>query len=290
MFLRKLDKNEITALALGEFDGIHRAHKKLIEQLGACGAMVVIDKNRADITPKRRRDEFVPNPCFYYDFFAIKDLNSKEFVALLKKDFPNVNKIVIGYDFRFGKDRAGGKDELDKLFDGKVVIVPEFCYDGISVHTTKIRAFLQACEIFQANRLLGREYAIIGFIRKGQGLGSKKLYPTINLRIDEYLIPGFGVYAGRIRIKENIYDSVIFIGQRLSTDGKFSLEAHILDTKIETEENEKCELFFVDFIRQNRKFFKLDNLKMQITEDIKNARESLKSCKIYPDQLIRVIR
>ncbi|MDR0762484.1 MAG: bifunctional riboflavin kinase/FAD synthetase [Campylobacteraceae bacterium] len=290
MFSHKLNKNEINALALGEFDGIHRAHRKLIEQLGAHGAMVVIDKNRADITPRRRRDEFVPNPCFYYDFSHIKNLSSEEFVALLKKDFPNVNKIVVGYDFRFGKDRAGGADELNKLFNGEVVIVSEFCYDGISVHTAKIRAFLQACEIFQANRLLGREYALIGFVQKGQGLGSKELYPTVNLRVDEYLIPGFGVYAGRTKIKENIYNSVIFIGKRVSTDGKFSLETHILDTKIEIEENEKCELFFVDFIRQNRKFFKLDDLKAQINEDIKNSRESLKSCKIYPDQLTRVIK
>ncbi|MDR2789866.1 MAG: bifunctional riboflavin kinase/FAD synthetase [Campylobacteraceae bacterium] len=290
MFSHKLNKNEINAIALGEFDGIHRAHKKLIEQLGARGAMVVIDKNRADLTPKRRRDEFVPNPCFYYDFADIKDLNSEEFVALLKKDFPNINKIVIGYDFRFGKDRAGGIDELDALFGGKVVTIPEYCYDGISVHTTKIRAFLQSCEIFQANRLLGREYALVGFVQKGQGLGERELYPTVNLRVDEYLIPGFGVYAGRTKIKERIYDSVIFIGQRLSTDGKFSLEAHILDRKIEVEESEKCELFFVDFIRQNRKFLKLDDLKAQITEDIKNARDSLKSCKIYPEALMKVQR
>ncbi|MDR1007721.1 MAG: bifunctional riboflavin kinase/FAD synthetase [Campylobacteraceae bacterium] len=290
MFSHKLDKNEINALALGEFDGIHRAHRKLIEQLGAYGAMVIIDKNRADVTPKRRRDEFVPNQCFYYNFSNIKDLSSEEFIALLKQDFPNVDKIVVGYDFRFGKNRAGDIEELGRLFDGKVVIVPEFCYDGIAVHTTKIRAFLQACEIFQANRLLGREYALIGFVQKGQGLGSKELYPTINLRVDEYLVPGFGVYAGRIRIKESIFDSVIFIGQRLSTDGNFSLETHILDKKIDIKDNEKCELFFVDFIRQNRKFSKLDDLKAQITKDIKNARESLKSCKIYPDQLIRVTR
>jgi riboflavin kinase/FMN adenylyltransferase len=290
MFSHELSKNEINALALGEFDGIHRAHRKLIEQLGARGAMVVIDKNRADITPKRRRDEFVPHPCFYYDFFAIKDLDSEEFVALLKKDFPNVNKIVVGYDFRFGKNRAGGIEELDRLFHGKVVIVPEFCYDGISVHTRKIRAFLQSCEIFQANRLLGREYAIVGFVQKGQGLGGKELYPTVNLRVEEYLIPGFGVYAGRTKIKEDIYDSVIFIGQRLSTDEQFSLEAHILDRTIEVEENEKCELFFVDFIRQNRKFFKLYDLKAQISEDIQNARDSLKSCKIYPDPLTKVVK
>ncbi|MDR2100619.1 MAG: bifunctional riboflavin kinase/FAD synthetase [Campylobacteraceae bacterium] len=290
IFSHKLDKNDINALALGEFDGIHRAHRKLIEQLGARGAMVVIDKNRADITPKQRRDEFVPNSCFYYDFFSIKGLSSEEFVALLKRDFPNVKKIVIGYDFRFGRNREGGIEELEKLFEGKVVIVPEFCYDGISVHTTKIRAFLRSCEIFQANRLLGREYALVGFVQKGQGIGGKELYPTVNLRVEEYLIPGFGVYAGRTKIKENIYDSVIFIGQRLSTDEKFSLETHILDIKVETKENEKCELFFVDFIRQNRKFFKLDDLKMQISEDIKNARESLKSCKIYPDQLTKVIR
>jgi riboflavin kinase/FMN adenylyltransferase len=290
MFSHKLNRNEIDTIALGEFDGIHRAHRKLIEQLGARGAMVVIDKNRADITPKQRRDEFVPNPCFYYDFFAIKDLGSEEFISLLKKDFPNANKIVVGYDFRFGKNRTGGIEELDRLFNGKVVIVPEFCYDGISVHTTKIRDFLRSGEIFQANRLLGREYAVIGFAQKGQGLGSKELYPTINLKSEDYLTPGSGVYAGRTKIKESIYDSVVFIGQRLSTDGKFSFETHILDIDIHVEEGEKCELFFVDFIRQNRKFLKLEDLKTQIDEDMKNAKELLKYCKIYPEQLTRAVR
>ncbi|MDR3346471.1 MAG: bifunctional riboflavin kinase/FAD synthetase [Campylobacteraceae bacterium] len=284
MFSHELQKNEIQALAIGQFDGIHRAHKELFRQLGARGAILVIDKYKSVITPNHRRNDYVTHQCFYYDFAQIKDLSGEEFIALLKRDFPSLQKIVVGYDFRFGKNRMFGVEELDRIYDGKVVIVPEFCYDGISVHMTKIKALLGVGEIFQANRLLGREYSLLGTSLKGQGLGGKSLYPTINLKVEDYFIPSSGVYAGRIKLKEKIYDSVIFIGNRLSTDGKFSLEAHAIEASLNVEEGEEIELFFAQFLRENRKFDKLDELKEQIKNDMNEAKEALKVCKIYPDK------
>ncbi|MDR3177967.1 MAG: bifunctional riboflavin kinase/FAD synthetase [Campylobacteraceae bacterium] len=282
MFSHELSKNEIHALAIGQFDGIHRAHRELFKHLGKRGGILIIDNNRSVVTPKSRRDEYVSHPCFYYNLADIKDLNADEFIELLKKDFPSLQKIVVGYDFRFGKDRMFGIDELDKIYDGKVVIVSEFCYDGISVHMSTIKAFLASGEIFQANRLLGREYSIIGEVEKGQGIGGKELFPTVNLNVGEYFIPLDGVYAGRIKIEESVYDSVVFIGKRVSTDGRFSLEAHAIDANISVKEKDKAELFFVEYLRENRKFEDIKELKEQIKKDMEKAKDALKICKIYP--------
>ncbi|MDR1554611.1 MAG: bifunctional riboflavin kinase/FAD synthetase [Campylobacteraceae bacterium] len=282
MFSHKLSKNEIHSLAIGQFDGIHRAHRELFKQLGKRGGILIIDKNSSVITPKNRRDEYVSHPCFYYSLADIRDLNGEEFIALLKKDFPSLQKIVVGYDFRFGKDRRFGIEELDKIYDGKVVIVPEFCYDGISVHMSKIKALLSCGEIFQANRLLGREYSIIGEVKSGQGIGSKLLFPTINLDANGYLIPLDGVYAGRIKIEDKIYDSVIFAGKRISTDGQFSLETYAIDVNLNVKKKDTLELFFVEYLRENKKFDKLEELKNQIKKDISEAKNALKICKIYP--------
>jgi riboflavin kinase/FMN adenylyltransferase len=282
MFSHELSKNEVHALAIGQFDGMHRAHAELFKQLGKRGGILVIDRNEAVITPKNRRSEYVSHPCFYYNLSDIKDLSGEEFIALLKKDFPSLQKIVAGYDFRFGKDRMFGVEELDKIYDGKVVIVPEFCYDGISVHMSKIKEFLALGEIFQANRLLGREYSVLGEVEKGQGIGGKLLFPTVNLSVDGYFIPLDGVYAGRIKIKNDVYDSVIFIGKRLSTDGEFSIEAHAVDVDINVKEKDEVELFFVEYLRGNRKFENIKELKEQIKNDISAAKETLRACKIYP--------
>ncbi|MDR2341430.1 MAG: bifunctional riboflavin kinase/FAD synthetase [Campylobacteraceae bacterium] len=281
MFSHKLSKDEIHALAIGRFDGIHRAHRELFKHLGRRGGILIIDNNSSTVTPKSRRDEYISHQCFYYNLADIKDLSAKEFIAFLKKDFPSLQKIVVGYDFRFGKNRMSGAEELDKIYDGKVLIVPEFCYDGISIHTSKIKAFLASGEIFQANRLLGREYSFIGKVKKGQGIGGKVLFPTVNLEVDGYFIPADGVYAGRLKIEENIYDSVIFIGKRVSTDGQFSFEAYAIDVNIYAKEEDTIELFFVEYLRENRKFEEIEELKEQIKKDIAKAKELLKICKIY---------
>jgi len=275
-----LKKESVDTLAIGSFDGIHVGHRQLINHLGDNGALFVVDKDQANLTPGIKRSEYAGYPCMFFHFLKIKHLSGDEFVALLKKEFVNLKKIVVGYDFFFGQHRSCNAHDLQKLFDGEVIIVEEYCYHGISIHSSLIREYLHEGRLEEANRFLGREYAITGDVISGQGLGKKELVPTLNLKVLEYLIPREGVYATRTRIGQNIYKSVSFVGTRHSTDGQFSVETHILDESLASIEG-SIELFFVEFIRDNQKFNSLDDLKKQIEKDIKEARKQLETCRVY---------
>jgi len=279
-----LVKDNIDTIAIGSFDGIHLGHMQLIDRLGDNGALFVIDKDQANLTPGLKRAEYSKHPCSFYHFLEVKDLSGVEFMEFLKKEFPNLKKIVVGYDFMFGKKRSNKAEDLQKLFYGEVEIVDEFLYDGVSVHSSLIREAIKNKDIDNANRFFGREYSIIGRVVSGQGVGKEELYPTVNIKVKDYLIPSDGVYASRTRIGSEIYDSVSFIGTRASTDGSFSIETHILDKNIEV--SDEVEIFFVHYLRENRKFAKLVDLKNQITIDIASAKSALKVCKFYNYELV----
>jgi len=275
-----LKKESVDTLAIGSFDGIHVGHRQLLRHLGDNGALFVIDKDQANLTPGIKRSEYAGYPCMFFHFLKVKHLSGEDFVELLKKEFVNLKKIVVGYDFFFGQHRSCNAHDLQKFFDGEVVIVEEYSYKGLSVHSSVIRSYLQEGRLNEANRFLGREYSITGDVIVGQGLGSKELVPTLNLKVLEYLIPREGVYATRTRIGQSIYDSVSFVGIRQSTDGLFSVETHILDQEI-SEVNSSVELFFVEFLRDNQKFNTLSDLKIQIDIDIKEAKKQLGTCRVY---------
>jgi hypothetical protein len=278
-FSTLLTKDNITAVAIGHFDGVHRGHKELLKRLGVYGGLVVIDKNKANITPGLKRAEYSRYPCFLYDFNEIKGLGGEEFIALLKRDFKNLQKIVVGFDFRFGRGRAWDKYDLARIFDGEADIVDEFCFEGMGVHSSAIREYIKQGEIYKANLLLGREYSIEGRVIKGQGIGSRELVPTLNLDVKSYLLPREGVYATRTRIGNKTYGSVTFIGNRVSTDGNFSVETHVLNENIA----DACDVAvcFIKRLRDNRKFASLEELKRQIYIDIKQAMEFVGVCDLY---------
>ncbi len=255
-------KNSITSLALGSFDGVHKAHQELIKR---ADGVLVIEKG-AVLTPGEFRCRFIQKPCFFYPLPTIKELDAKGFVERLKQDFPNLKKIVVGYDFAFGKDRRYTIEDLKKYFDGVVEVVEEIKQDGISIHSRFIKNFLKSGDIEKANRLLGRCYQIEGKKIKGQGLGSKELVPTVNVEVEKFLLPKEGVYLTLANGKK----SVTFIGKRESVDGSFAIETHFLE---EFESPYKVEICFIKYLRPNRKFSSLKELKRQIEKDIERAKK-----------------
>lgn len=273
--MKNMDRGKVRAIAIGGFDGIHKGHQKLFEMLGANGGILVIDTEHTNLTPKDFRERYVDFPVFYLDLPDILQLTPGEFIDMLKIRFPKLEKIVVGYDFRFGYKRSGEAKDISRYFSGEVVIVGEVKVGEISVHSRTIRGYIRVGDMGQTRKLLGRNYAVSGDVISGQGLGMRRLYPTLNLNVRQFLLPAEGVYATKTCIKGISYDSVSFIGHRVTTDGGFSVETHILGEMIE-EGIEAADIEFVKKMRDNMMFADLDGLKEQIAKDIALANEILK--------------
>ena len=263
--------NKIKSIAIGSFDGIHTGHRTLIDK---ADALVIIERNGGYLTPGYKRSFFTSKVCCFYHFDKIKSLTPHEFIERLEADFPALETIVVGYDFHFGKGKSGNAQMLESICDKEIVIIDEVSHDEIPIHSRTIKSYLREGKLALANGLLGRRYTIDGEVIRGQGLGKKELFPTINLQVKEYQLPLEGVYATRTYIESRWYNSVSFLGHRVTTDDSYAVETHILDQEIGAVEDE-VELEFVDFIRVNQKFDSLDALRIQIQNDITMAKKLL---------------
>lgn len=333
-------REEVRAVAIGNFDGMHLGHQKLFERLGEHGAIIVIlAGGGTKLTPFASRQAFTDKKIFYCDLRAIKSLSGGEFIALLRQNFINLQKIVVGEDFRFGRDRAWDVEFLRREFRGQTCVIGEFCLSGGGVHSSRIKELLSRGRCEEAAELLGRDYEICGRIVRGQGRGAREFVATLNLEPGWFFIPKSGVYATITSVRGARYKSVSFVGERLSTDGAFALETHILgdfagfeaslnseqdrapccggqaahsaqnldeisacnSVEISTQnfaasesldaENKNLEaadknsgakfacVKFIKFLRENRKFSDLAQLKEQILKDASEAEAVLRSRK-----------
>lgn len=248
---------------------MHLAHHQLFNKLDNNGGIIVIQTNHANITPFRYRQKHTKYPIYFYPLENIKHLNGKQFIQLLKEEFPNLAKIVVGYDFLFGNQAAYNSENLAELFDGYVEIVDEYKVENIAVHSRVIRSYLRDGNLKLANKLLGYNYQLTGLSIQGQGLGKKQFVPTININVKDFLIPQEGIYLTRTMLNDITYNSVTFIGHRVTTDGKFAVETHILNENFNQEVPKNIDVEFIEKIRNNRKFEKFEDLKKQIDNDIK---------------------
>ncbi len=266
-----VNKQTITSIAIGGFDGMHAAHQKLFEKLDKNGAIVSIESGYANLTPKRYRQEYSKYPIYYYALDNIKHLEGDEFIRLLKEEFPNLKKIVVGFDFCFGKDRKHDTNSLKELFDGTAEVIEEFKIDGIAVHSRFIRYYISEGNIELANTLLGKEYKIYGERVQGQGLGTTNFVPTINLKVNEFLLPKEGVYITKTILNEIEYNSITFLGHRVTTDGSYAVETHIINEDI-IDRDYTTQIKFLKRVRDNQKFNNFEELKKQILKDIDIAK------------------
>lgn len=271
--------SQITSIAIGKFDGVHIAHQKLFQELDENGCALVIgaiSRSSRSLCPLKERERRIPHVAYLLPFEGIRHWSGEEFVQYIREKLPNLRKIVVGYDFRFGKNKSYGADDLKSLFDKEVAIISEIKIQDIPLHSSIIKELIMFGDIALANKLLGWNYRIFGKVISGQNLGSQELYPTINLKVGDFVLPGNGVYASFTCLESGIFPSVSFVGNRLSTDRKFGIESHILDKNIILDQK-IVEIIFVDKIRDNKRFESLVELKSQITNDILEAKKILKN-------------
>ena len=252
---------------------MHLAHNAILNRLGKDGIILIIKMKTlkdSSIIPHHKKSKYALNDMYYIDFHKIKNLSGKKFIKYLKNKLPNLKTIIVGCDFRFGKNRKSGIEDITKENNLNVVVLEEMKIDGIPIHSSYIRNFLLDGDLENANKLLGRHYSIEGNVIKGQGRGQSELFPTLNIVANDYLLPKDGVYITYTRIESSIFQSISFIGNRLSTDMSFAIETHIINKIIPTPKGE-IEIFFFKRIRDNKKFSNLASLKTQIEIDINEA-------------------
>ena len=277
-------------VCIGGFDGIHLAHQQLFKK--TMNISTKFDIVTFEVIPKIYFNEdlkplisnegrerifstFNPQNLVYLNFENFNKISQEQFCNYLKNNL-KVKKIVVGKDFKFGKNRSGDITTLIHFFgEENIFLLDDFLINNEKVSSTKIRYYLSNGDIDKANNYLGREFSLIGTVIEGKKIGRSIGFPTANLSLDQdTFIPNFGVYTGKIYIDNNIFNTIVNIGLNPTVDDQATLkiEAHIFDFSSDIY-NSKVEISLSKFIRKEIKFKNIDELKDQISEDIKTAKK-----------------
>jgi riboflavin kinase/FMN adenylyltransferase len=207
---------------------------------------------------------------FDYNFSRISSL---EYIRdfLLKKI--GLNKLILGYDHHFGRNRESSFDlikEYSELYNFDIIKVPPFKEDGISISSTKIRNYLALGNISLVNKLLGYKFNFIGTVVKGNGIGASIGFPTANIEVDNInkVIPGLGVYSTYVYIQNIKYLGMLNIGRKptFGENNLVTIELHILDFN-RLIYSEKVQLIILSKLRNEMKFESAENLIAQLQND-----------------------
>ena len=295
------EKTLCSVLSIGMFDGVHKGHQKIIDKV------VTVSRQ------KKCRScllTFDPHPRKYFqhhngpllitsiehklelfrkvgvDCSLIIDfdemfsrLGAEEFICLLFEKLC-FKGIVVGGDFRFGKNREGDSAYLKKLgmkIGFTVTEVSPFILNNIVVSSTEVRKAVQMGELEKSKELLGRDFSVLGTVIRGKNIGTRLGYPTANLDPHQEILPPGGVYIVRINLSGKTYSGLANVGycptfmDRLDD---FSIEIYIFDFEKHIY-GEHIEVFFLEKIREEKKFAAVENLVKQIKKDEKEARRYL---------------
>lgn len=282
-------------VTIGTFDGVHTGHLAIIQQMLAEARAVqgetviitfhphprrIIGSNSTEVlllsTPDEKSDRLAQLGIDHLVIIPFDEqfasLSAEEYVKDFLVNYFNPAKIIIGYDHRFGKGRAGDYALLEKLgltYGFNVVEIPARVQNTITISSTQIRSLLKEGNIEKANAFLGYSYMISGRIIEGDKRGRTIGFPTANIKIDdqEKMIPADGVYAVTVLLHTEQFKGMMNIGYRPTVSGTFrSVEVNIFDFSQEIY-GETLKVNVHHFIRSEQRFPSLDALKSQLNQD-----------------------
>ena len=265
-------KINIDAITLGNFDGLHLAHQKLINKcvsLGKSGVIIFKSHTSEILEDDKFKNILITDDKINLlrrmnvDYCLIKSFD-KAFLSLKPEEFldyvkehTNFKNLVVGKDFKFSINASGNVSTLEnyqKIFNYKLYIINDQFINGVPIRSTTIRKFLINGEIENANSMLYRPFSINGVVIDGKHRGRNLGYPTANLECKEYIIPAAGVYYTNVIYDNKLYKGITSIGENLTYDEHdVKIETHILDFKGDLYGRELT-LVFIKKIRDNVKF------------------------------------
>lgn len=283
-------------LTTGTFDGVHLGHKKILRQLRLAadqlGGETVLftfqphprmvlfpdahnlkllntEREKIEQLEKAGLQHLVLFP-FTLEFSR---MSANEFVRDILVNQLKIKKLIIGYDHHFGRNREGSAENLKELapiykFDFEEI--PVQVLDDVSISSTKIRRAIEQGEVKTAHKFLGYPFQLNGVVAHGDKRGRTIGFPTANLKIEDStkLIPGNGVYAVKVHHKGNSYKGMMNVGVKptIGENKGISIEVNVFDFEGELY-NEHLKIELMDWIRDEKRFASIDELKQQLGED-----------------------
>ncbi|MBN1504729.1 MAG: bifunctional riboflavin kinase/FAD synthetase [Candidatus Eisenbacteria bacterium] len=284
-----------TVATIGVFDGVHVGHARILGEVARraregslLAAVVTFDPHPDEVLAGRTEPESMLTS---HDEKAsllaesgmdmevvlrftreVAGLDAEEFIRRYLLDPLRLKTLVVGHDFRMGKGRQGGREVLGRLgseLGFSVVDVGAVLVDGLPVSSTRAREAVRAADLTLARRLLGRPYAVEGKVTRGDGIGVRLGFPTVNLTWPERkLLPPDGVYAGVAESRGETFKAAINLGRRPSVGGgSRRLEAHLIGFEGDLV-GERLKLNFMSRIRPEKAFSTTEDLRNAIRQDV----------------------
>ena len=285
-------------IAIGNFDGLHLGHQKVINE-----AKRKAEKNKIPFGAMT----FEPVPVMFFnkkiknhrinsleqkkqqlkkfklDFLIIIKFNKKfssqsaeEFIKKIIFKKTKCKFLYVSKNFKFGFKRQGNIKTLkkfEKKYDFKNIVTKPFKKNNKIISSTFIRKKIRLGKIVEVNKLLDRNWTVVGKVIKGQRRGHKIGFPTCNLKLNDYVVPKLGVYAVKVKTNNFIKNGIANVGYRPTFNGQnLLLETNVFGIN-KNLYNKEINISFKKFIRPEKKFRNLKYLKKQIQLDIKQAKK-----------------
>lgn len=293
------DGSVVTA---GNFDGVHVGHQAILSQTvnlsrakNLVSVVITFDTHPIKIVGQNTAPYLITSTPHKLKFLEKTNVDycflitfTKEFSKMEAEDFIediliktlNVKHMVIGYDFRFGKDAKGSYKMLEaygEKNDFEMTEITQIDCEGLSLSSSSIRQAIKCADFDAASKLLGRQYSLFGRVVTGAKIGRTIGFPTANIDPLHELVPKTGVYAVKVKTKggNNLYNGVLNIGYppyfvHENLKNQIKIEVFILDFDADIY-GEEIEVFFIDCIREEMMFNGKEALRKQIVLDLEVA-------------------
>lgn len=288
-----------TVLAIGNFDGVHRGHQAILQNvrqraadIGAKSVAVTFDPHPVRVLRPSQSPKLITPLTQKLDLLAATGIDATvvipftlEFSQLSAFQFATdvllnslqAAEVHEGDNFRFGHNASAGPAELTKLgheLGFRVVAQPALYVRGIQVSSSHVRRTIAAGDMATARALLGRPFSICSTQIRGRGVGARLTVPTINFAPYDELLPADGVYVTRLKIGADVFNAVSNVGHRPTFgENSYAIESHLLDFReMDLTPDTPLELCFLSRIRAEQQFASPAALKEQILKDAAHAR------------------
>ena len=289
-----------TVVTIGNFDGIHLGHRALISAAvneshlrGCASALVTFNPHPQEIIHSQQKVSHICTTVHQLRLLEEQGLDevhiiqfTQELSHMLPEEFAlqflikrfDLVKLVIGYDFRFGNNRAGDFKLLENLsqqFNFSLEEINPVQQKGQTVSSSLIRQLIRELRFAEIPQYLGREYSIYGKVEKGEQRGKKLGFPTANIFPEVTLVLAAGVYVSKITLAKKNYFGITNAGNKPTFGSHtFTVETFIFDFEDDIYD-EYMEVIPLHQLRRETKFLGIEDLQKQIMKDVKNAQTYL---------------